>query len=564
MTTPLGPPGTQASHQAMRSLVSASAGAVGVATVTILPLSLAGALAVQVGEDLAVSPSALGAASSAFFGAAFLVSPLAGALVERIGARAAMRLSLVLVGIVLVAIGTSAHSLPVLFGLLALGGAGNALAQPATNLYLAQRVVRRRQGTAYGVKQSAIPASGLLAGLAVPALGLTVGWRWAFVLFALPAVALALRTPGGLERPDWPSPTGCSAALPRTFLLVMALGAGLAAACASTLAIFLVAGAVDAGWSEAQAGLVFAAASATGVLARVVAGVRADHRNGRHLEVMATMLLLGALGFVGLATGQQVLYALGALVAFGLGWGWPGLLILSVVQMSPASPAAATALTQMGTSAGAVIGPFAFGVLVDRTSYPVGWGVAGGGLAVAAVIFLAARRLPAAMHAAPDPPAIPPEHLEMLMTTNRQCVLDYFAACSRGDVEAITASFCEDAVVYDTNHRPVSGAAEIGRFYAKVRQDRQGASWHVDTFLGDDEHAATEWTMLDPRDGDPVAVRGSEHYEFRDGRISQIRQYWRYDPDRPGAGLRGYPYGQDARFTPAGRSDAGDAVGGRR
>lgn len=561
MTAPLALPGAEASRQARRSLIAVSTGAVGVATVTVLPLSLVGALAVQVSGDLAVSTSALGAASSAFFGAGTLVSPLAGAVVERVGARAAMRMSLLLVGSVLVAIGTGAHSLPVLLGLLALGGAGNALAQPATNLYLAQRVVRRRQGTAYGVKQSAIPASGLLAGLAVPALGLTVGWRWAFVLFALPAIALALRIPGGAERPDWPVPTGRPPALPRKVLLVIAFGAGLGAACGSTLAIFLVAGAVDAGWSEAQAGLVFAAASATGVLARVVSGVRADRRDERHLEVMAAMLLLGALGFVGLATGQQVLYALGALVAFGLGWGWPGLLILSVVQMSPASPAAATALTQVGTSGGAVVGPLAFGILVERTSYSVGWGVAGAGLALAAVVFLLARRLPAAVHTAPDPPHA---HLEMLMTTSRQLVLDYFAACSGGDAAAITAAFCKDAVVYDTNHRPVSGAVEIGRFYAKICQDRRGASWHVDTFLGDDEHAATEWTMLDPREGDPVAVRGSEHYEFRDGRISQIRQYWRFDPNRPEAGLRGYPYGEDARFTLAGRSNAGDAVGGRQ
>lgn len=391
---PLPVPAITASSQARRAQITASVGAVCVATVTILPLSLTGALAVQVGHELAVSTSALGAASSAFFGAATLVSPLAGAVVERIGARSAMRLSLVLVAVVLVAVGTTAHSLPALLGLMGLGGAGNALAQPATNLYLAERVVRRRQGSAYGIKQSAIPASGLLAGLAVPALGLTVGWRWAFVLFALPAIALALRTPGGSRRSDWPVRTGRTTALPHKILLIVALGAGLGAACASTLAIFLVAGAVDAGWSEAQAGLVFAAASATGILARVAAGVRADHRNERHLEVMATMLLLGALGFIGLASGQQVLYALGALVAFGLGWGWPGLLVLSVVQMSPDSPAAATAFTQMGTSAGAVIGPLAFGVLVERTSYPVGWGCAGAGLTLAAVIFLAARRLP--------------------------------------------------------------------------------------------------------------------------------------------------------------------------
>ena len=128
-------------------------------------------------------------------------------------------------------------------------------------------------------------------------------------------------------------------------------------------------------------------------------------------------------------------------------------------------------------------------------------------------------------------------------------VLDYFAACSRGDTEAVIASFVDDAVVYDTNHRPVRGAVEIGRFFARVYADKKGATWHVDTFLGDGAHAASEWTMVDRSGEEPVAVRGSEHYEFRDGRISQVRQYWRSDPARPGAGLRDYPYDQDVRFT---------------
>lgn len=138
-----------------------------------------------------------------------------------------------------------------------------------------------------------------------------------------------------------------------------------------------------------------------------------------------------------------------------------------------------------------------------------------------------------------------------------QLVLDYFAACSRGDVDGVTASFCEDAVVYDTNHAPVRGAEAIGRFFARVYADKQGATWHVDTFLGDEEHAASEWTMVD-RSGDvPVAVRGSEHYAFRGGRISEVRQYWRYDPARPG-GLRDFPYDTDARFTRV------DTTGGAR
>lgn len=62
------------------------------------------------------------------------------------------------------------------------------------------------------------------------------------------------------------------------------------------------------------------------------------------------------------------------------------------------------------------------------------------------------------------------------MHPSHDLVLDHFAACSRGDAAGIAAVFCDDAVVYDADHRPVQGAPEIARFYAHVREQRRGAS----------------------------------------------------------------------------------------
>lgn len=376
-----------------RPLVGPSAGAVAVATLTVLPLFLVGGLAVQLSDDLGVRVSALGTASAAFFGAGAITSSFAGTVAEKLGAKSTMRLALLLAGLVLLAAGVGVHSLASLLGVLVLGGVGNALAQPSVNLYLAQRISLHQQGTAYGIKQSAIPAAGMIAGLAVPVLGLTIGWRWAFVLFALPAAALAIFTPGRNEEVVEVStkPTS-SLRLPRRILCVMALGAGLAAASVGCLGVFLVSGAVEAGWGEAQAGLIFAGASGVGILGRLVSGVIADRRGARHLMTIVFMLGIGALGFVALASGDAILYAIGAPVAFGFGWGWPGLLILSVVQLSPASPAAGTALVQIGTSAGAVIGPLSFGLLIEHFSYTVAWSLAGCGLIIAAVILLWSHR----------------------------------------------------------------------------------------------------------------------------------------------------------------------------
>ena len=183
----------------------------------------------------------------------------------------------------LVLVSTAVYSFTTLLILLTVAGAINALTQPATNLYVAQRIHVDRQGAAYGAKYSAIPMASLLAGLAVPLLGLTIGWRWAFAVFAVIAAIVALAAPGRRRVVTWDRPDSRGVArLPRNSLLVLALGAGLAAAGGSSLAIFMVAGGVNSGLSEANAGLLFAAASGLGIAGRIFAGVLADRRGRFH------------------------------------------------------------------------------------------------------------------------------------------------------------------------------------------------------------------------------------------------------------------------------------------
>ena len=138
--------------------------------------------------------------------------------------------------------------------------------------------------------------------------------------------------------------------------------------------------------------------------------------------------------------------------------------------------------------------------------------------------------------------------------SHRDLVDSYFSSCSGGTADDIAGHFCHDAVVYDLNHDPIRGAAEIGDFYVRVRAQWGGATWLVDTYLGDEQHAAGEWSMHGIADGEPFVVRGSEHYEFRAGKIGQIRQYWKFDRKRPGVALRGYPYAEDIRFSASGRA----------
>ncbi len=125
-----------------------------------------------------------------------------------------------------------------------------------------------------------------------------------------------------------------------------------------------------------------------------------------------------------------------------------------------------------------------------------------------------------------------------------QRITDYFRACSEGSAEEIAAHFTRDAVIYDTNMAPARGAREIGAMWVKVRERWQGAVWTVDSVIEDDKVAAIEWSMTgtNPKNGAPFVFRGSEHYRFDEMLISEIRQYWSFDPDKLDTGLRGYVY----------------------
>lgn len=350
--------------------------AVTTALVGVLPVFLTGALAVQIGRDIEFGPSRLGVASGVFFAAAAAGSALMGRLAERIGPGQAMRASATGSAVLLAVLATT-PTYTVLLVLLLAAGLSNALAQVAANLLVAKGVAPERQGWSLALKQAGIPAGTLLGGLAVPVLGVTVGWRWAFVAAAVGACATAVAVPtraiagGGrsaVRRPEGDVPLGP--------LVLLAVAVGFAAAANGSLATFMVSAGVDAGLGESAAGLVLMGGSAAGIAMRLLAGRRADRRGGRHLPVVSALLVGGAVGYLLLAPGEVVTHLLGAAVAFGSGWAWPGLFNLAVVRLNPAAPGAATGITQTGVYIGALSGPILFGLVVDAWGYGPAWSLA--------------------------------------------------------------------------------------------------------------------------------------------------------------------------------------------
>jgi MFS family permease len=381
------------------------AGTAAVTTVCVLPSFLLGAMAVQVGRDLDIDPSGIGLAFGAFFAAASVASAPLGRVTEARGPVWSLRVATVVTAAACVATAGTGRSLPTLLAPIAVAGAANALCQPAANLLIARAVPAGRQGFAFAIKQSAIPFSTLLAGVAVPALALTVGWRWAFVAAAGLATVAGAGVPD-VGRPDRSGETGRQGRrpgrarrtarpptdVPLRVMTTLAVGIGFGAAAGGTLGSFLVSAAVDGGLSEGAAGWLLTAGSVAGITVRLLAGVQADRRDGGHLRVVATMLLLGAGAFGILAIGDEWTYLLAGPAGFMTAWAWPGLFNLAVVRANPARPAAATGITQTGTYIGAVSGPLLFGFIAEHASFRVAWLVAAAFALVGSAAMLAGRR----------------------------------------------------------------------------------------------------------------------------------------------------------------------------
>lgn len=368
--------------------------AVAVATATVLPAFLTGGLAVQVRGEMGFGEAALGLAVAIFFVTSSLGSAPLGRVVERIGANRAMRLAAATSAASLLGVALLAGSWFSLVACLLVGGLANAVSHPATHLSLAREVPAGRLGLSFGIKQSAIPAATLLAGLAVPGLALTFGWRWAFAGGAALALAVALFVPPGTPGSGAQGIKEARAGDVRVApLILLALGIGLGSTAATPLGAFIVESSVAAGLREASAGLLLAFGSAVGIIVRVTLGYLADGMEGGRLRLVAAMLGLGVVGFALLATGAGGLLVFGTALAFGAGWGWPGLFNFAVVRVNPGAPAAATGITQTGASGGAALGPLLFGVVVEATSYGVAWLFSGAMALAALVAILLGRRM---------------------------------------------------------------------------------------------------------------------------------------------------------------------------
>lgn len=377
---------TRSSRQAMAVVAAAT-------VASLLPVFLTGALAVQLRDELAFGASALGLAVGLFRVSGALTSVPFGRLTDRLGATRSMRLAIVVACVASLGIATTS-SWGALAAWLALAGCGPALSLPAANRMLVNAVSTRSLGTAFGIKQSAPPTASLLGGLSVPLIGLTFGWRWAYVAGAVLALGVVLVLSA---RPPQALPPATAAVRrdgdhdPRTHRL-LAVGFGLGVAAAGTVSAFYVDTAVRAGSSAQAASLSLGVASAVAIGVRLASGVLVNRIRVQPLVFCATLISIGTAGFVLLATNQPTVMIVGAIIALGGTWGFSAVFWFVLVSRNADAPGRATGAPGTGGALGGITGPVLFGGLVDLFGQPTAWSASAVVSMLSALAFVVAAR----------------------------------------------------------------------------------------------------------------------------------------------------------------------------
>ncbi len=373
-----------------RTVATASA----MTTLGAIPVFLLSSQAVFIRADLDFNEIQFGIAVSAFFASAAAAALLGGRLPDRLG----RRWSTVLAGSLAATggLGTAwaTRSWISLLVLMVVLGMANAACQLTSNVTLARAVPPNRRGLGFGVKQAAVPFAILIAGLAVPLVSVVFGWRWTFTITGVAGLGIMAN---GLRLP---SRSGVHAGqakgrdrAPLSALLAVMAAMIVASAAANAMGSFIATWGSEVGLTPTEAGVLMAVGSALNIAGRVFSGHRADRRDGRNLPVVALQLLVGAAAVALLSVPSTWTLVPATLLAFGLGWSWPGLLLYAVVRVGRDSPGSASGVVQAGAFVGGAIGPALFGLVVGHLGFAAAWRMTALLFLVAALLVVYARRL---------------------------------------------------------------------------------------------------------------------------------------------------------------------------
>ena len=356
-----------------------------VVTAATQSVFLVGAAFFAIGPEFGISTAGLGVATALFFLAASASSVALGGWVQRVGWRTAIRVNAVVSGAMTLLIAAFATSAPVLVGLMVVSAIAYGLANPAANQAIADWVPPGRRATIVGLKHAGIPLSTLLAGLAVPTVVLSFGWRTAFVVAGVGAFAVAGLVPRSIPDPPVHAPSARPSPrrLEPSHLALLAVGSSFATWSAAALGAFGVSAAIDVGMGADAAGWLQSVGSAASIGMRFFAGWLTDRWSSNGFSGIVLLAGTGVLVFLAMAFALPPWFGVLMVLAYATGWGWPGLLTFTVVEANAGTAARSSSFTQAGIFLGAGLSPLVFGAVSSSLGLPFIWPFAAGALLIA-------------------------------------------------------------------------------------------------------------------------------------------------------------------------------------
>ena len=339
------------------------------------------AMAPAVARALAVPSTLVGAYVALCYFAAMLSSLVGGTLVRRLGAIRVSQL-----GLGLCAVGLALCALPwlpaVALGALCIG-AGYGPITPASSHLLALTTPAHRMSLVFSIKQTGVPAGGMLAGALVPGLSLWLGWQGTLMAVAgVCALCAALAQPlrAALDADRQPAQPLALQALFKPIGMVLgqpslrALAACsflLSAVQVSTTAYMVTYLNESLGMTLLAAGAALSVSQLAGVVGRIAWGAVADRGLGPRntLMLLATLMMVGSV-LTALLQPQWPTLLIWAIVALlgASAIGWNGVYLATVARQAPPGQAGvATGGTLLFTFMGVVCGSPAFGALAGAS-----------------------------------------------------------------------------------------------------------------------------------------------------------------------------------------------------
>lgn len=308
-----------------------------------------------------------------------LISPSVGAVTDRIGARRATIVTLLIAGGALAAMALSpVFFLVALFALV--GGVGQAISNPATNKLISMHVPSGARGVITGVKQSGVQAGNFFGGLLLPVITLSFGWRWAVAVFGVAGIAgglwASVSLPADVEFETEVGSEPIGERMP-PMIRSLAIYGFLLGFAGTAIFTYLPLYAEEAlGFSGAVAGYIVAFVGSVGVVGRIGWGRLSERRLGakRSLRIISVLSAVSALLLVAASSAPWLVW----IAAFSTGLSassWNAVGMLAIIQSVPTRRAGrGSGVVLAGFLLGLGLGAPAFGYSVDRLgTYLPGW-----------------------------------------------------------------------------------------------------------------------------------------------------------------------------------------------